>query len=127
MRRGEKRLIDLEMLGAPRDVAAALGGLREDLARAAGPNLTSLVLYGSLARGRYRPRESDVNLLIVLEDASARGLAAIAPALRAAFRAARVEPLIVAARELARAAEAFPTKLLDVKAHHLVLARPPAA
>lgn len=112
----------LESRGVPGDVAAALGRLQETLERAAGANLAGLVLYGGLARGRYRPQRSDVNVAVVLRDTSAESLAAIAPALQAAWRAVRVEPFIVTAAEVPRLAEVFPTKLLDIQAHHLVLA-----
>src|SRR5260370_25984489 len=81
----------LEGLGLPAEVSAALGRLREDLGRAAGGNLKGLLLYGGVARGRYRPGRSDINLVVLLADMSAAALQAIAPALRAAWRAARVE------------------------------------
>ena len=35
-----------------------------------GDELITLVLYGSVARGQARPDESDVDLLIILRDAS---------------------------------------------------------
>src|SRR5882724_5145092 len=77
----------------PPAVAAALDRLKEELGRAAGTNLAGLILYGGLARGRYRPGKSDVNVVVLLRDASAATLTAIAPALRTARRAANVVPL----------------------------------
>jgi hypothetical protein len=108
--------------GAPPAVAAALDRLRGDLTRLAGGNLAGLLLYGGLARGRYRPGKSDVNVVVVLNDVSAAALAAIGPALRAARRAAGVEPMVLTPAEVHAAAVAFPTKFLDIKDHHLVLA-----
>jgi hypothetical protein len=96
--------------------------LKEELVRAAGQNLAALLLYGGLARGRYRSGKSDVNLLIVLHEASVQALTAIAPALQTAWRAVGVEPMLLARAELARTAQAFPTKFLDIKNHHVVLA-----
>jgi hypothetical protein len=110
-----------QLPGAPADVAAALDRLKDELARAAGQNLAGLILYGGLARGRYRPGKSDVNVIVLLNDASATALAVIAPALRNAWRAAAVDPLLLTPAEVPRAAEAFPTKFLDIKNHHLVL------
>jgi hypothetical protein len=112
----------LDGLGAPPAVAAAVQRLRDDLARAAGKNLAGLVLYGGLARGRYRPGQSDINVVVLLHDASAGALAAITPALRAAWRAARVEPLLLTPAEVPASAAAFPTKFVDIAAHHIVLA-----
>jgi hypothetical protein len=108
--------------GAPPAVAAALDRLRGELTAAAGKNLAGLLLYGGLARGRYRPGRSDVNVVVVLHDVSAAALAAVGPALRTARRAAGVEPMILTPAEVRAAALAFPTKFLDIKDHHIVLA-----
>jgi hypothetical protein len=108
--------------GAPEAVTAALERLRDELTRAAGPNLAGLILYGGLARGRYRPGKSDVNLVVLLHDAGAAALTAVSPALRSAERAVAVEPLLLTPGEVAGFAAAFPTKFLDIKNHHVVLA-----
>jgi hypothetical protein len=98
-----------------------LAGLKEDLIKGAGSNLAGLILYGGLARGRYRPGKSDVNVVVLLNDASAAALAAIGPALRIARRSAGVAPMILTPAEVAPTAVVFPTKLLDIKDHHIVL------
>jgi predicted nucleotidyltransferase len=108
--------------GAPATVAAALDRLKDELTAAAKGNLAGLILYGGLARGRYRPGKSDINVIVLLHDATAAALAAIAPALRTARRAAGVDPLLLTPAEVARVADAFPTKFLDIKHHHIVLA-----
>jgi len=76
----------LEGFGAPAGVVAAIDRLREELAGAAGANLAGLILYGGLARGRYRPGRSDVNLIVLLHDAIVglvqRRVLAVAPAER---------------------------------------------
>ncbi len=112
----------LEGLGAPAGVVAAIGRLREELAGAAGANLAGLILYGGLVRGRYRPGRSDVNVIVLLHDATAASLAPLAPPLQAAWRAVRVEPMVLTPAEVRHAADAFPTKFLDIKEHHIVLA-----
>jgi hypothetical protein len=95
--------------------------MKEDLVRAAGKNLAGLILYGGLARGRYRPGKSDVNIVLLLHEASAPALAAVAPVLQAAWRAAGVVPLILTPTEVPHTVELFPTKFLDIQRHHLVL------
>jgi hypothetical protein len=112
---------ELKGLSAPPQVIEALEGLTAELIEAAAQNLVGLALFGGLARGSFHPGFSDVNLVVVLNDASAEALMAIGPALRKAFRAARVEPMIVTAADVPRLAEAFPTKLLDICEHHLML------
>lgn len=106
----------------PTSVSVALDTLKNELARAAGGNLAGLILYGGVARGRYRVGKSDVNVVVLLQDASDAALAAIAPALRAARRSIGVEPFILTPREVPHVAAAFPIKLLDIKRHHVVLA-----
>jgi hypothetical protein len=108
-------------VSTPPEVATALQELCAELRSVAGDNIRGVVLYGGLARGRYRRGISDVNVLILLRDASADAVARIAPALHEAWRALRVEPFILAEGELSRAALLFPTKLLDIQLHHVVL------
>ncbi len=112
----------LEALGAPPAVVAALNRLHAELARAAGDKLVGLLLYGGLARGRYHPGKSDINLVVVLSDLSAGTLTAVAGPLRTAWRAVRVEPLLLTPAEVPALAEVFPTKFLDIRDHHVVLA-----
>jgi hypothetical protein len=106
---------------APPQVVEALQALADGLDRAAGPDLVALVLHGGLARGSFRPGESDVNVAVVLQAATPALLGRVAAPLQAALRAARVEPWIVTLGELPSLAELFPSKLLEVQANHLVL------
>jgi hypothetical protein len=109
-------------LNAPPAITAALDRLRSDLTNAAGQNFAGLILYGGLARGRYRPGKSDVNVVVLLHEAGPAALAAIAPALRTARRAAAVEPLLLTPAEVGRFAGSFPLKFLDIARYHIVLA-----
>jgi predicted nucleotidyltransferase len=111
----------LENLPAPRDVLDAISRYRDALQSAAKENLHSLVLYGGLARGRFRPGRSDINIIIVIKDDSLSCLAAIAPILRDAWRDIRLEPFIMTLADVPRAAHAFAPKMLDIKRSHVVL------
>jgi hypothetical protein len=108
--------------GAPAEIAAEIDRLTNALTQAAGPNLAGLILYGGLARGRFRPGNSDVNVVVLLHDASFSALIEIAPALQTARRSAGVAPMILTPSEVSEAADVFPTKFLDIKRYHLVLA-----
>ncbi len=88
----------------------------------------SLVVFGSLAKGTYRPGESDVNLAIVLDEATPRALRALTDCARAAQRAVRVSPFILERREIARLADVFPVKLADIaRARHVLMGDDPFA
>lgn len=106
---------------APR-ISTSLDRLKDGLTAAAGKNFVGLILYGGVARGRYRPGKSDVNVVLVLEDASLESLSRISPALRAAWKEVRVEAFILTREEVASAADVFPTRFLDIQQCHVVLA-----
>jgi hypothetical protein len=110
-----------QLPGAPPAIAAALVRLKDELVRSAGKNLAGLILYGGLARGRYRSGKSDVNVVLLLHEISGPALAAVAPALRAAQRAANVSAMILTPAEVPATAAVFPIKFLDIKDHHVVL------
>lgn len=107
--------------GLPASLVTALRDLVDSLQGAAGPNLAGVILYGGLARGRYRPGRSDVNLVILLRSASEPALRAIGEPLALARRALGVAPLIFTPEEVPAASDTFPTKLRDIQAHHVVL------
>jgi hypothetical protein len=111
----------LTLPNAPPAVVAALERLTEELSGAAGTNFAGLLLYGGVARGRYRPGKSDVNVVLLLHEMSAPALTAIAQALRTARRSAGIVPLILTPAEVSATALVFPTKFLDIKDHHIVL------
>ena len=105
----------------PAEIGESLEKLCRDLHQSCGDNLEAVVLYGGLARGRYKVNRSDVNLMLLLRSASGEALAGIAPVLADARRAIGVEAMVLAADELLVSAYEFPTKFLDIKAHHVVL------
>jgi hypothetical protein len=111
----------LEKTAVPEQVRSTLVKLSADLKAAAGSNLVGLILYGGLARGRFLPGRSDINLVVLLSDASIASLQAISPVLHQAWRASRVEPLLLTPGEVAGVATNFPTKFLDIKKHRVVL------
>jgi hypothetical protein len=107
--------------GVPEHVQQALATLLTQLIDTAGDAFLGLVLYGGLARGRYREGMSDVNVVVVLADAGAHVLQKISPALLAARRAAGVTPMLMTPVEVPWAALDFPPKFLDIARHHIVL------
>lgn len=92
----------------------ALDTLLATLDREAGSAFAA-VLYGSAARGDWDPRHSDVNLLLVLADASPASLARLTPAVRAWHDAGFTAPLLVAHEEWARSADVFPVEITDMR------------
>lgn len=100
----------------PPRVTDALDGLASKLVGA-----RSLLVYGSLARGEFREGISDVNLVVVFDDPSADQLVAARPVLRAAWRAVRLEPWVLATDEIPQLADVFPIKIRDIQRRHVLL------
>jgi len=111
---------ELGDLPTPRPVTAALQKYRQQIRDAAGGSLACVALYGGVVRHRYQAR-SDINLLLVLTEVDSQALGRLAPVLHSAWREIRLEPLLLAQNELARAAVVFPTKMLDIRRYHRVL------
>jgi hypothetical protein len=94
--------------------------LASAVATATGDNLVSLVLYGSAAAGA-RAAQSDVNLLMVLRDASAAALHPLGDALRDWLRGGERAPLVFSLDGWRRAADVFPIEIEDIRQRHRVL------
>jgi hypothetical protein len=94
----------------------------EDVARALGPRLVTLLLYGSAARGAHVPNRSDVNTLLICDAVDEDLFARLEPALRHWIRAGHPAPLILTDAEWRASADAFPIEYEDMRQHHRVVA-----
>jgi len=94
------------------------------LQQAAGPNLESIILYGSAASGEYDTDYSNINLLAILKDTSFRKLAALAPVVEGWTQQRRPAPMLITKDELERSADVFSIELMDMKRQHRVLFGP---
>jgi predicted nucleotidyltransferase len=98
-----------------------LAQLVEKLSLAAGPNLNSVVLYGSAASGEYHPKHSDLNVLAVLERLSAGELDLLNPVGTWWAGKGNPAPLLFAREELHRSADIFAIEFIDICAHRRIL------
>lgn len=94
--------------------------LADAVTAAAGDNLVALVLYGSAADGKVGA-QSDVNLLMVLRDASAAALHPLGAALRDWLKGGERAPLVFSLDGWRRAADVFPIEIEDIRQRHRVL------
>jgi len=108
-------------MGHHPEIDRALDRLVQRLREAAGPNLLGIALYGGLVKGRYTPGHSDINVLLVLADASLPSLLPLAPALTAALHETHVIPFVVTPADLRASAVLFPVKILEIQLWHRVL------
>jgi hypothetical protein len=103
------------------DVERSLAALTRDLTTALSSDLIGIALYGGLAKGRYTPGISDVNVLVVVRRADFDTLERLATPLTAARRSGRIVALVVSTDEMQRVADVFPVKIADIQAAHRVL------
>ena len=87
----------------------------------AGPNIESIILFGSAVSGDFHPGLSNLNLLCVLRDSSFAALATLAPVAKWWDRQKQPPPLCMTRRELERSTDVFTIELLDMQQHHRVL------
>jgi predicted nucleotidyltransferase len=106
----------------PESVRERLQELANALDAALGADLVGILVHGSVVRGEYRPGESDVDVIVILETAAFAHLEAIGNPLQVARYGARIEAMILEEREIAGASDAFPLLYDEIKQHHIVLA-----
>ncbi len=87
-----------------------------------GRNLVGVVAHGSAVRGGWRSGASDVDLVVILGDATQDALEGIGPALELARMSARIEAMIVTAEEIPRSADCFPLLYGDLARTAVTLA-----
>ena len=93
----------------------------QQLKQAAGPNLKSVVLYGSAVTGEFQAGASDLNVLCIVERAGAVELEALRPAVEWWGRQGQSTPLVFTLEELRRSADIFAIELIDIVANHRTL------
>lgn len=107
------------------ELTAMLDRLVADLRAASSDHWRGVAIYGGLAKGRYTPGISDINLLVILDQTDFRTLTALAEVLTPARRRDRVAALVLTPGELEEFGRLFPVKLADIQAAHRVLAGEP--
>jgi predicted nucleotidyltransferase len=106
--------------------AMTLDDLVIQLRAAYGPQLSSVVLYGSAAAGEHIPKRSDYNVLVLLDRLDAASLAASSAVARAWRDAGNPPPMTMTLNEWYRSADVFPMEYSDIiQRHRVLLGSPP--
>jgi hypothetical protein len=107
--------------GLPPSVRGAIETWKDALAAALGDGLVAILLTGGVARGDYRPGESDITAIVVIKEASFEKLDAISWATQEARYGARLAPTFLTADEIPGAGDAFPLLYDEVQRFHIVI------
>ena len=108
-------------VSASKDTTKKLDEFVTRVREAAGPNVESIILFGSAVSGDFHPGLSNLNVLCVLRDSSFAALQALAPVAKWWDREKQPPPLCMTRRELERSTDVFTIELLDMQQHHRVL------
>lgn len=108
-------------LALPASVRDKLLAWTKSLEETLGSDLVGVIVHGSVARGDYRPGESDVDVVVVVKNPTPARLEAIAAATQKARYEARIEPTILAEHEIAGAADVFPLLYDEMQRCHVVV------
>jgi hypothetical protein len=98
-----------------------LSELVSRLKSAAGDNVKAVVLYGSAASGDYQGQHSDLNILCLVERATAVEIERLHGVAEWWMGLKNPAPQILTLDELVRSADVFAIELLDMKRHHRML------
>jgi hypothetical protein len=88
---------------------------------AAGANLESVILFGSVVTGDFHPEFSNLNVFCVIRDSSFAALQSLAPAVKWWDGQKQPPPLCMTRDEISRSTDVFTIELMDIKEHHRVL------
>ena len=95
--------------------------LVEQLRAAYGPELRSVVLYGSAAAGEHIPKRSDYNVLVLVDALSLDRLAAAASVARAWSEGGNPAPMTLTMSEWRGSADIFAMEYADILERHKIL------
>ena len=98
-----------------------LDDLVEQLRKAFGDELRSVVLYGSAAAGEHIARRSDYNVLVLVDSIDLELLSREAAITRAWAEAGNPPPLTLTEQEWRSSSDIFPMEYADILRHHRVL------
>jgi hypothetical protein len=102
-----------------------LDDLVTQLRAAYGTQLSAVVLYGSAAAGEHIPKQSDYNVLVLLERIDPATLAASSAVARAWNDAGNPPPMTMTLGEWQRSSDVFPMEYADILDRNRVLHGPP--
>lgn len=91
------------------------------LVKAHGPELVSVVLYGSAATGEHDPAFSDINILCILSEITPTQLRASEPVFRWWHERGNSSPLLLSEHEVQTATDCFAIEFQDMQQHHRIL------
>ncbi len=111
-----------EKLGhLPEKSREAVAGFADGLVKSLGENLASVILFGSAAGGDYLEGKSDINTLIILQNARVIDLTIIMENVRKFAKKGLAVPLIFETEHIETSLDTFPIEFSDMHKRHILL------
>ena len=86
-----------------------------------GDNLKSIILYGSILTENYNPLSSDINLLMILNQADPERIIVLGKYAAKTLQSNSITPTILSYNEFISSADIFPMEYFDIKELHKTL------
>lgn len=86
-----------------------------------GENLIAVILYGSAVKGENIPKQSDVNIMVVLSELTLEKLSSVEKIISRGQRKAKINSVFWTEEELKNSADVFPVEFLDIKEKYRIL------
>jgi hypothetical protein len=93
----------------------------EEMQKVFGEDLQSIILYGSGARGDYRPGKSDINFLIVLSDAGIDTFSRAMDPFKGWRKRMVATPLFMTKTFICTSLDAYPVEFLEMQKSYVVV------
>jgi len=92
------------------------------IAKNLGDNLKAMVLFGTAIRGGYAPAHQEVNIMMVVEDASTEAIGPIEKSLAGWVKKGHAAPLIFERSEWEGSTDVFAVEIEDMREAHKLVA-----
>lgn len=103
------------------DIKRIIKPYLQELLRIHGNNILSIVLYGSATGKLYVPRQSDINLIVILKDLRFGELRSSLKLVNRGARKKITAPLFLSLEHIETSKDVFPIEFLEIKENNVLI------
>jgi predicted nucleotidyltransferase len=86
-----------------------------------GENIVSILLYGSATGGFYVPKQSDINLMVILKELAFKELKSSLSLINQGIPKKITAPLFLSLKHVETSKDVFPVEFIEIKENHILL------
>jgi predicted nucleotidyltransferase len=114
-------IMEMTMAKIPQKPEEIFQEIAADYQGVFGPDLISIILYGSGARGEYIPKKSDINFLVLLTENGTEHLSRAFKTVLKWHKSRVNTPLFLSKDYIKTSLDVFPIEFLNIKSHYQVI------